>query len=242
MRPWSDGLAENVNKTLLNMLNCVVLGNPFSWDTLIRLCCLAFNTSCHSSVSETPAMMMFGREFTLPVDLAMPFEQVDQNVCQTAPEYVLNLQSRLHDIHSKARESQKMATMKQQKHYNNRLKQNEYHVGSLVYYHFPIKGNASKESFYKWKGPYAVVEKISDCIYKIQMSARSHPLIVNHDRLKPAQTREPVDTSWVSKIPIYNQTELSPDAAEEQIKSDSADNRPKRTVKKPNRYGDWHYE
>ena len=36
MNPQSNGFIEHMNRTLCDMLNCVSLKNPFSWDTLIR--------------------------------------------------------------------------------------------------------------------------------------------------------------------------------------------------------------
>ena len=71
--------------------------NPFSWDILLRLCTLAYNSNAHQSLLETPVMMMhmFGLELTLPIDLAMALvRNVEQ--FETMPDYVLDLQDRLH--------------------------------------------------------------------------------------------------------------------------------------------------
>lgn len=37
----------------------------------------------------------------------------------------------------------------------------------------------------KWEGPYTVLEKLNDVIFKIQKNKHSKAKIVHHDRLKP---------------------------------------------------------
>ena len=86
------------------------------------------------------------------------------------------------------------AALRQEKGYNNRLKLNEYSVGDVVFYYYPIKGRQPKEAYYKWTGPFVVVEAMAP-VYRIQKSPRSKSMVVNHDSLKPAKLRESVDTS-----------------------------------------------
>ena len=190
----------------------------------------------------------------MPIDLVTPSQppgSKDLN-SSSSPEYVLNLQDKLHETHAKARECQKSATFRQQKYYNNRLKANSFECGTLVYYHYPVK-KCAKEKYRQWRGPYAVVKKFSDCVYKIQQSPRATPLIVNHDRLKLAHPRDSVDTSWVFKLPQPEPKEVPSEVAENELAngngksnmpdtSDHTRSRPKRPTRRPNRLGDWHYE
>ena len=72
MRPQSDGFVERLNQTLCNILNCTIYENPFAWDEVVRLCTLAYNSSIQESTGQTPYFMVYGREATLPIDLASP--------------------------------------------------------------------------------------------------------------------------------------------------------------------------
>ena len=78
MRPQSDGVVERLNQTICNILNCVIYENPFSWDELVRSCTFAYKSSVQESTGQTPAFMLFGREYTLPIDLISPIEDLKQ--------------------------------------------------------------------------------------------------------------------------------------------------------------------
>ena len=71
----------------------------------------------------------------------------------------------------------------------------------------------------------------------IQMSKGSKPLFVHQDRLKPALTRNNIDTSWVKDIPIKSK-EIRENEAESILENGSATvDRPRRQCKQPERYG-----
>ena len=238
MNPMSNGFIEHVNRSLCDMLNCLVLENPFSWDALIRLCMLAYNTNVHESTQETPSMMMFGRQCILPTDLMNPLILTDSTsrTVSCEHEFVRELQSRMHDIHRLARENIKDAALKQSKQYNNRLKLNNYEPGDQVYYFNPVKDkHTAKENYFKWKGPFTVVTKLCDTLYRIQLNSKSKSFVVHHNKLKLAHNREVVDTSWIK-------TTTPP--VEETI-NDVVTNGVERPVRKrrmPQLYGDWYYK
>ena len=63
-----------------------------------------------------------------------------------------------------------------------------FKVGDLVWYYNPTrkKGVCSKLTS-PWKGPYAVVQLISDVTCRIQLKQRSTAFVVHVDTLKPYQ-------------------------------------------------------
>ena len=70
-----------------------------------------------------------------------------------------------------------------------------YNLGDAVYLYNPSrkKGVSPKlQSF--WEGPYLIIEKLSDLVYKIQSAPSAKTRIIHHDRLKPCF--EKVD-SWL---------------------------------------------
>jgi len=180
---------------------------------------LAYNSAVQESTKETPSMMMFGHETMLPIDLVMP--DLSQIQFKNAQDYVLQLQNRLYQIQSRARVNLKAAAEKQAKMYNNRLKYQDFELGSQVYYYYPVKSqNVSKENFLKWKGPYKVITKVSDTLYRIQSTAKGKPFVVHHNKLKPAHIR----SELISVL----------DRATTQAV------RPRRSTRAPDMYGDWH--
>ena len=183
---------EKLNQTLCNILNCTIYENPFDWDEVIRLCTLVYNSSAQESTGQTPYFMVYGWEATLPIDLASPTGNTDRGSYKNVSEYIQKLKTKLKQAHDLARDQNQKASIRQEKNYNNWLEETPYKVGSLVYYYNTVKGNSGKERFYKWRGPFVVVTKISERIYRLQENINSHPFITNHDRLKPAHTRKEI--------------------------------------------------
>ena len=67
--PQCDGLVEEFNRTLLDMLATTTKNHPFDWEDQLRKVCMAYNTSVHSSTRFTPFYLMFGCQANLPIDL-----------------------------------------------------------------------------------------------------------------------------------------------------------------------------
>ena len=239
LRPQADGMVERLNRTLCDMLNCVGMDHPFNWDALLPSVVMAYNSSVQELTKQTPNAMVFGHELRLPLALLAPDNgQIKPFVASSAPDYVLQLQKHLEQVHILARDKLKNAALKQQTGYNNRLMYREYSPGDLVYYYYPVKyKKTSKEAYFRWQGPYVVVKRLSETVYLIQMNARSKALVVNHDKLKPARTRETIDTSWVHAL---KQDELSQEVSAEEAES-LRPKAPRRQIKPPQRYGNWWY-
>ena len=62
---------------------------------------LAYRSSIHETTGVSPAMMMFGRELTLPVDMTLGRLINDDRLCAT--EHAYHLEQKLLDIHEFAR-------------------------------------------------------------------------------------------------------------------------------------------
>ena len=129
------------------------------------------------------------------------------------------------------------AALKQEKAYNNRMNYPMYTIGDPVFLKVKVKGSSPKESFPKWEGPYVIVEKLSEVVYVIQRLRNGKQLVVNVDRLKKANTRKPVDTSWLSQGHVRPKLVGSEEAERllnQQITETSR--YPKRNRHPPNRY------
>ena len=243
MNPRSNGGVERVQRSLVNMLNCVAKDNPFQWDQLIWLCCLAYNNTINESTKLSPSMVVFGRHLRLPTDILAPWTPKDKWLGQVTynEQYVLKLQKALHEINVQARENLQLAKAKQGKYYNNRLVYHQYAKGDQVYYYYPVKGrNSSKESYFQWKGPLTIVAKISDCLYRVQQGPNTPSMVVHHNKLKKANCRVKPDISWVYKI---SPPRLVDEKNDEESGTSGADrpHRPQRVSKAPQRYGEWYY-
>ena len=75
--PQSQGLVERLNKKILQVLKAYLIdsNNVYHWPSILAYAEFAINTAYHSTVSETPFFLMYGRDPYLPVDAWLPGSQ-----------------------------------------------------------------------------------------------------------------------------------------------------------------------
>ena len=182
--PQSDGLVERFNRTLLNMLATAVSKRPFQWESHLRRLCLAYNTRVHQTTGYSPFFLMFGRQVRMPVDVmyGTPTPQ-----SSTVPQYVADLRSSLCAAYEQVRERTGCKLDRQKELYDRKVHGQPFKPGELVWLHSPaVPRGQSKKLHCPWTGPYRIVAKLSDAVYRIQHSQahRKRP-VVHFDRLKP---------------------------------------------------------
>ena len=59
-------MAERFNRTLVEILRCLVWEQPLSWDESVPLACLAYNSSFCQAIKESPHYIFFLCDPKLP--------------------------------------------------------------------------------------------------------------------------------------------------------------------------------
>jgi ribosomal protein L21E len=67
--PQTDGQSEAVNRSLVNLLRCVVTDHSTSWDLLLSHAEFAFDSSFNRSTSLSPFEVLTGIKLKVPIDL-----------------------------------------------------------------------------------------------------------------------------------------------------------------------------
>ena len=180
-RPQSDDLVERMNRTLEAMLSAHVNDHHDNWDLYLQRCLLAYRTSVHSSTRQSPAMLMFGREVRLPVDI-MFHNPGDQPT--TTPDYVTKLRHTLQQAYRHARSAGAIALKRQKTWYDKRSSSQHLQVGDMVRLHCPAVKPGTTPKFHRpWRGPFSILEKIDDVVFRIaDQSGKTQT--VHTDRLK----------------------------------------------------------
>ena len=102
-------------------------------------------------------------------------------------EYARNLRQSLEKAYSTARERLQTAAQRQKTNYDQCIHGEPFKVGDLVYLHNPVvpKGKCRKLHC-PWTGPFSVIKRISDNVYRIQdTNNKRKRQVIHFDRLKP---------------------------------------------------------
>ena len=166
------------------MLSTAVSDHPFEWEHHLQRLCFAYNTSIHPNTGYSPFSLMFGRQARMLVDIMLGTSTATTS---TIPQYVANLRTNLETAYSYVRNRMGHQLEQQKIHYDERVNGRPYKSGDLVWLHNPaIPRGRSKKLHRPWTGPYRIITKLSDAMYRLQHTHRRRKRpIVHFDRLKP---------------------------------------------------------
>ncbi|KAJ8934659.1 hypothetical protein NQ318_017038 [Aromia moschata] len=121
---------------------------------------------------------------------------------RSLPEFVENLRERLNRIHRFASEKLKMHSDKMKQRLDTTSTEIAFKPGDAVWLYAPkrTKGKSPKLQS-NWEGPYTIIKKINDLVYRIQLSPRSKPKVVHLERLARYTGHNPPDWFVVEDPP-----------------------------------------
>ena len=194
-RPAANGLAERVNKVLMDAVRCCLMEKRNDWDEWVPQVAAAIRATVNRSTGYSPNFLMFGREVNVPVDLMYgpPTAKYDD---ENIDVYVKNMRSSMRSAFEIARTKTKEMQKANKSKYDLRILQRQYEVGDVVYLlHHSTDLSTSKKLKLIWKGPGVVVKKITSYLYTVRL--RQKWLTVHHDQMKPCKLKRL--PAWVNK-------------------------------------------
>ena len=182
LHPQSDGMVERFNRTLEAQLSKFVSDHHRDWDQHVPLLMMAYRTAVHETSGNTPAKLMLGRDLRLPVDL-LTGRPNDEPLSEVT-DYAIDLQEKLERVHNFARENLKLRSDKMKEYYDASSQEETLHEGDPVWLYNPTrKKGLSPKLMRPWQGPYIIVKKINDLVYRIQLGVKCKPKVVHKNRL-----------------------------------------------------------
>ena len=183
LHPQSDGMVERMNRTINRHLAKVVSDHQRDWDKYLHLFMLAYRSAVQESTGQSPASIVMGRELRLPCDLMFgcpPAEDV------AGEDYGSRLRQRMNDIHERVRLNIQTASDRMKQTYDIRAAEGGFQPGDRVWLHNPQRRRGySPKLQNSWEGPYTVMDRINDVIYRVQKPPRGKPRVVHFNRLAP---------------------------------------------------------
>ena len=187
--PWSDGLIERYNRSLLQILRILVNENQDDWDTHLPYVTAAYRCCAQESTQMSPYFVMFGREMPIPLDLqvGMPARMERQYSCQT--EYVIWLKSVFQSAFQRVQTNLKTAARRQKNNYDARARPQKFQVGDYVWRYY--QPNVRRKLGKGWTGPWKIIGTPTSNNCQIQRNPGEPAIRVHADALKRYFGREP---------------------------------------------------
>ena len=172
-RPQSDGMVERACRTVKGMISAYVSKNQNDWDVYLPLLMMAYRSSVHETTRVAPRALMLGRQIRLPIDLALGIPETTASKCHT--DYAYELEKHMIRAHDLARKHIQLSSDGMKFHYDKNVNFKEYSVGDAVWFHNLVrKKGISLKLQRAWKGPFVVIAKYGDVVYKIQENPRKN--------------------------------------------------------------------
>ena len=184
LHPQSDGMVERLNRTLEQYLSMFVSRNQKDWDTKVPLFLMAYRSATHDTTGVTPARMFLGRDIVLPADIM--FGRSPEHH-EDLVQYAHDLRQTLNEVHDFARERIRSNSDRMKARYDLKANERHFAIGEKVWLYNPRRTKGISPKLQKdWEGPYIVVTRINDVVYRIGKGPRLRK-IVHLNRLAPYQ-------------------------------------------------------
>lgn len=183
LHPQSDGMVERFNRTFERHLAKVVSAHQQDWDQHLPLFLLAYRSAVHETTGQAPSSVIFGRNIKLPGDLLFG-KPKDKNI--PVADYVKKLEERLEDIHQFTRQHINLVSDRMKARYDIRASEGGFQENDKVWLYNPQRKRGLCPKFQSsWEGPYRIIKRINDVVYRIQKVPRGKFKVVHANRLSP---------------------------------------------------------
>lgn len=177
----SNGLVERFNRSILQHLALFVNNHQDNWDCFVPLFIYCYRAAVHEVTGYTPSMTLFGLVIRVPRDLAF---SGSPNRCCDPASYVGDLMTRLERIYDFVRGRLSIAFQRMTARYDEHTTHEMFQPGDKVWLYNPLqKRGLSPKLQRNWQGPFIVVTRLNDVVYRVQRNTRSRMLVVHKTRL-----------------------------------------------------------
>lgn len=164
--PFSNGLNERLNQTLVNRIRCKISEQPRQpWSKLSTECTNEYNQTTHSVTKFSPQYLLTGIESSIvPSILDRPHDLIQDRIQAFDNSQTNHL-------------TNKSRVDKNKKHY-------EFNIGDFVYVEKGNRLNRNKLDAIR-VGPLRILSRVSACIYEVAKGRRSQANFVHSSKLLP---------------------------------------------------------
>lgn len=197
--PQTDGQTEVVNRTLGNMLRCLVQDNPKRWEEQLGHAEFAYNSTPNRSTGYSPFQVVYTKAPNQLVDIAILPKTPKSSTIQSLSEAQNTIRT--------VKENLQRSTARYKQAADQHRKHKVFNVGELVMLRMRrerySQGTYSKLSPRKI-GPFPILHKINDNAYVIDLPPDIHTSstfnIADMYTYHAPDSSQPVETSSESSF------------------------------------------
>ena len=175
--PQCNGLVERFNGTLKSMLRKLCGEQPRQWHRYIEPLLFAYREVPQEATGFSPFELLYGRQVRGPMQILKDLwtGEYGEDTVRVTYQYALELQERLERTLKLAKEELEKSQAKFV-YKNRRAKGRVLQNGDEVLLLLPSSNN---KLLMKWKGPFKVVRRVSNCNYKIEVDGKEKTYHIN---------------------------------------------------------------
>ena len=171
--PETNGLCERYNQTLIKTLSHLVSSDHRDWDINIPFSLMAYRSSVHSKIHETPFFLLHGTDMNLPYDIGLGLP--DKRYLDI-DDYKSEITLALAQAWEIAAKNMEKAQERQKYYYDQKARESTIKENDLVMLYTPeVRPHHSKKLSTTFRGPFRV--------YKVT-STNAHIRPLEHPRAK----------------------------------------------------------
>jgi len=180
--PSTNGKIERWHRTLHSMMAKVVDVKQKRWVEFLPFVTAAYNSTSHESTTFSPNFLMFGRELTSAVDIALG---CPRPAACSANDYAFHTRGLMAEAYAIVRNHAGRCAEAMKNNYDAAVKPAEFQADDLVWYFCPRSRPGTSPKWTRfYSGPYRVVRRVNDVNYVIQLTPRSRQIVVHVNKLK----------------------------------------------------------
>ena len=129
-----NGIVENFNKAIKNLLKKVSAEKPKDWHRYLDPLMFAVRDTPQDSTGFTPFELLYGHKVRTPMTLLKRIgtDQDEDPEVKTLYQYVVDLRDRVEETCKMAKEELAKVQVRNQKYYNKRTRDRKLQVGDSV--------------------------------------------------------------------------------------------------------------
>ncbi|KAL7148069.1 hypothetical protein ABFS83_06G152600 [Erythranthe nasuta] len=164
--PQTDGQTDVVNRSLDNLLRCLVGEHMRSWHSILPIAEFAYKNSVNRSIGMSPFEVVYGHKPRAPIDL------IPMSVSHRPSEFANAFAQHIHDLHAEINRRINENNEKYQRSANAHRTFREFSVGDFVMVRvrperFPQ--GISKKLQARSVGPFKILKRVGSNAYVLEL-------------------------------------------------------------------------